>query len=398
MLYERTYMAQWFPHIPLALAVAAVGILELLPWLGPLQDIWNSISISEIGFETVLHHLNALKVDVILHALIGTLLLMLSLGLVRRSRLAWVLSLLLMLGILILQHWFDTEPNRIFTVFTAVLLGLMAMAGNSFQRLSLTANTLFAVVSMLIAMGYGVFGSYILGQDFNPPITDLKTALYFSVVTISTVGYGEITPHSSDARMFTLTLIVLGIAIFATSITVIAATLINEPIKKLLQPKGKRMKRKSHVIITGNNPLSRSAIRALESRNIPVTVIWDARPSDEIDLPKDLLIGDSSDVEVLRRADGEDARAVLALSQDDSENAFVALAAKDVNAAVHTVVAVNDAHNIRRVKFVKPDAILTLPLIGGELLAMMLSGEKIDADLLIDKLLHLGNIKEKSDA
>jgi voltage-gated potassium channel len=81
---------------------------------------------------------------------------------------------------------------------------------------------------------------------------------------------------------------------------------------------------------------------------------------------------------------------VLALSEDDSYNAFVVLAAKELNPNVRTVAAVGDTRNTGRVARTRPDVLLTLPQLGGELLAMALSGEKISADALISQLLKLG--------
>ena len=83
-------------------------------------------------------------------------------------------------------------------------------------------------------------------------------------------------------------------------------------------------------------------------------------------------------------------RAVLALSEDDSYNAFVVLAAKELNPNVRTVAAVGDTRNTGRVARTRPDVLLTLPQLGGELLAMALSGEEIKADALIGQLLKLG--------
>ena len=66
------------------------------------------------------------------------------------------------------------------------------------------------------------------------------------------------------------------------------------------------------------------------------------------------------------------------------------LAAKDMNPEVRTVAAVSDTRNTGRLARTRPDVLLTLPLLGGELLAMALSGEQIQTDALITQLLKLG--------
>lgn len=150
------------------------------------------------------------------------------------------------------------------------------------------------------------------------------------------------------------------------------------------------MKRASHVIVVGDGPLAQDAARALAARGLQTTAILSEKPAAEASQPEDFIVGDGSDTETLRQVDGAEARAVLALSEDDSYNAFVVLAAKELNPKVRTVAAVSDTRNTGRVARTRPDVLLTLPRLGGELLAMALSGEEIKADELISQLLKLG--------
>jgi voltage-gated potassium channel len=157
----------------------------------------------------------------------------------------------------------------------------------------------------------------------------------------------------------------------------------------LLQPKRKKMKRASHIIVIGDGPLAKDAVRALAARGLQTTAILADKPDPEADHPEDFVVGDGSDAETLSKVNIAEARAVLALSEDDSYNAFVILAAKEMNPNLHTVAAVSDTRNTGRVARTRPDVILTLPALGGELLAMALSGEEIKADALISQLLKL---------
>jgi voltage-gated potassium channel len=393
ILWNRIYrllgMALWFPHVPLALAVGLVGLAELLPSLGSLHHLISFVSLPAKEIAGLSQGFDALAIRGVSQELIGALLVLLSLGLLWRSRLAWVLTLLMTAATVGLQFTPHAENHPTILGYSGALLLLLFMARRSFQRASLATGTLFALVGILLTMGYGVLGSYALGKEFVPPIADFVSALYFTVVTMSTVGYGDIRPHSADARLFTISLIVLGLVVFATSLTAIMGPLIHRRMMSLLQPGKKAMKRKDHIIVVGDTPLARNAIKALHQRGIQVAVIWSTRPPEGVETPEDLVIGDGGDVEVLGKADIQDARAVLALGGDDSDNAFVVLAAKDANERVRTLVAVSDADNLGRMRHVRPDVVLALPVIGGELLAMALSGEEIKADALFDQLLQL---------
>jgi voltage-gated potassium channel len=142
--------------------------------------------------------------------------------------------------------------------------------------------------------------------------------------------------------------------------------------------------------VVGDGPLARNAIKALTGRGLHATAILRERLPGDAEQPEDLVVGDGSDTEVLRNANVEQARAVLALSEDDAYNAFVILAAKEMNPNARTVVAVSNVGNTSRMMRVHPDVVLDLPVIGSELLAMALSGEEIKADALVDQLLKLG--------
>ncbi len=385
-LYRSARMSLWFPHVPLALAVGLSGLVQTLPSLGTIQR-FIALPSQDLGGLSGGYSLLAIRG--VPQDFIGILLLIMSLGLLWRSRLAWVITLLMTFATLLLEFMPLSPPRPAMLAYHGVLFLLLLATRRHFQRASLATGTLFAVTGILLTLGYGVFGAYVLGEGFTPKISDFSSALYFAVVTMSTVGYGDITPHTPEARLFTVSLIVLGLVVFATSLTVILGPMLNQRLMNLLQPQGKAMKRKDHIIVVGDNPLARNAIKALSSRGLPVTAVWPTRPPEGAESPPDLVIGDGGDTDVLNNAGVGEARAVLALSGDDSDNAFVVLAAKEVNEHVRTVVAVSDAHNLVRVRRVHPDVVLALPVIGGELLAMALSGEEIKADALVEQLLKL---------
>ncbi|MGH8601158.1 MAG: NAD-binding protein, partial [Burkholderiales bacterium] len=241
----------------------------------------------------------------------------------------------------------------------------------------------------LLLMLYAVFGAYYLGADFHPHITDPITALYYAVVTMSTVGYGDIAPQTPEARLFAVSIIVLGITVFATSLGAIVGPVIGGGIQRIINRKEKRMVRQNHFIIVGNTALSRNTYHEMQQRNLPVTLILAEPPAAEGELADaDVVVGDASSVDVLRMAGAADARAVLAMRADDSDNAFIVLAIKELEGNAKTVAAVNDSKNYSRVKRVQPDMIIAPQILGGELLAMALAGESISGDAVMKRFFN----------
>ena len=380
----------WFPHVPLAVLVGAQGLLLILLGSGslrPLLAAWSGTA----SLASLASGLAIVQIGNVSRVVIGGLLVVVAVGMLWRSRLAWLLAFLLTLAMVSLEFSPLSQASRPLEAFGIAQLLLLLGARGSFTRANLATATLFALTGLLFTLGYGTLGSFALGAGYNPPIHNLLNALYYAVETMSTVGYGDITPVSPAARLFTISLIVLGLAVFATALPAIAGPLIDNRLMNLLQPaRRKKMKRASHIIVVGDGPLAQDAARALSARGLPVTLIRAEKPADSEPQPEDLIVGDGSDAQVLQHADIAQARAVLALSEDDSYNAFVVLAAKEMNPAVRTVAAVGDTRNTGRIARTRPDVLLTLPLLGGELLAMALSGEPINTDALITQLVKLG--------
>ena len=381
----------WFPHVPLALAVGLLGLINLLPLAQYIRGLYHKGGAA--GLRPLLPNLS------LLHSLpqgvAGLMMLAMMAGLLLRSRLAWVITLLIALATLAIG-WHAPVPHaRALTVFNGITLLAMLLSFRHFGRSSLAAGTLFAAISVLMLLGYAVFGAYTLGSGFSPPIRNLPTALYFAVETMSTVGFGDIVPASVDARLFTVSVIILGITVFATSVSAIIVPAVNNRMNRILEGGKKLMSRKHHYIIVGNTPLARNTFRELKARELPVTVIA-TQPPAPADFPgADIVVGEGSDVDTLNQAGASTAVAVLALREDDSENAFTVLALKEAVGTPRIVAVVNHGKNMTRVRSVRPDMIIAPQVMGGEILAMALNGEKLDQETVIDRLF---NVTDKGQA
>ncbi len=389
-VYRRARLDIWFPQIPLALAVGIAGLLALLPAIDKYAQEYLHLQLA--GLFDALHPLSAQVPALILRgvptAIIGGLQIFIAIGLLLSSRLAWFSALLITLAQLGLalfyshQHWFSAP-----VIYIVLLLAALVISSNSFRRSSLAAGTLFALAAIVLLLVYGLLGSLILGQGFAPPIVTLPQAVYFTVVTMSTVGYGDILPKSDDARLFVISLIVVGLTVFLTSLTAVVGPLVQGRLSRIIEPRRKRMKRVNHFIITGDSALAHNTARELLHRDKSVVVIVDDEDANFGDA--EIVVGDATDLEILRKAGAETADSVLALSNDDAENAFVILALRELNTDAKKIAAVSGRKNLERVRRVQPDMILAPNVFGGEVLAMALTEEKIDGDDLLKRFLDV---------
>jgi len=383
---RRLYLRYWFPHVPLFVAVASLGAILIAP---EVRNVLG-LNITWGHFVELTRHVMVEVIHGTPKVVSGVFLLIMSLGLLTRSRLAWIITVLATSVSLILLLLSNTgEAGALLTIYNGALLIALLLGFNQFKRSSLASATLFTLTSIVSLMAYAVMGSFVLGQQFSPPINNFTTAFYYAVVTMSTVGYGDILPKTPEARLFVVSIIIFGITVFATSISALIVPLLNLRIQALLGNRGKAMERSNHYIIVGDTALARNSYKEFQERNQAVTFILRHQP-DESDDERDFVVGDASSLDVLERAGAQHAKAILALDDDDSENAFVVLAAKELADNVKTVTVVNDSRNISRIKRVHPDLIIAPQVLGGELLAMALSGEALESDRLMEKLLHFG--------
>ncbi|HEX3661902.1 MAG TPA: NAD-binding protein, partial [Acidobacteriaceae bacterium] len=176
----------------------------------------------------------------------------------------------------------------------------------------------------------------------------------------------DIVPLTAEARLFTLSVIVLGVAVFATSLTAVIAPLVGQSLQRIINRKGATMKRENHFVVIGNTPLAVNTWRELARRGRPVTRLLREAPEEGQLKDVDVVVGDPSMTEVLREAGADKAEAVLAMLADDSENAFCVLAVRELGSGVRTVAAVNDARHLSRVKLVQPDVVIA-PLVSQSL-------------------------------
>jgi len=382
---------RWLPHVPLCLMVAPLGLLLIdLAFRTTLGMSAASIEVSVLGSRGV----EAVDFGALPDFAVGVLCLVMSFGLLRRSALALRLTMVGLTVSLTLQFWTWRESgNAILTAYVAAVLLLLVVNRKSFDRYSLVTPFLFASFAILTLFAYHTLSVLQFGDHFEPPVHDVLTALYFVVVTVTSVGFGEIVPRDAAGRALTIWVIVSGLAVGATALSAAIVPLVTRRLGALLGTREKPVDRTNHFVIVGSSPLARNTIEEFEKRNQSVTVILEAASDEAFYKERDVVVGDPSDLSVLRTAGADQARGVLALSTDDAENGFVVLGVNELAPTVTSVASLNDPKNQFRLKRTQPSLLLSLQVLGGELLAKALTGERVESDML-EKVLQLHTAKD----
>lgn len=314
---------------------------------------------------------------------LGIILIGLGISLSFRSRIAWLFSVLI-LSLLILIDISMGVKYLWHALYSITLLVLLLHAWRRFTNHSTTNTSAIALFSIVVLAAYSVLGTLYLGDHYKPKIDDPFTALYFSMISMATVGYGDIVPVTVEARMFTISIVVFGITIFTTSVVYVAGALVRDT-QEIVQKRLLRMK--NHYVIVGTSLLAQYVYQGLKRRKMNVMVVC---PEDQRNLyPADAAVvtGEMSSITTLEQASVKDAQCVMALEDNDAENTYILLAVNEIAGNVKTVTIINEESNRKKIGLLRADFSFSLTELGGEILMRVLNGENIDSTMIGELLI-----------
>ncbi|QSG06271.1 NAD-binding protein [Halapricum desulfuricans] len=334
-------------------------------------------------------------------AMTGFLMLTSAYGLRKRLRAAWY-STLVLLPVAALQGL--VQPGTIpvplieipipastpLVVLSVVSIPLVASGRSQYtESWSLSTSQLAALSALVGAQIYGTVGTYALREHF-PGVNTAFDAFYFTLVTASTVGYGDLTAATQIGRLFSTSVLVIGVASFGVA----AGTLLGPAIEARFAAALGQMSEaqlsmlEDHIIVMGYGELTEPILEGLdEARTSFIVVTPDReRASSLRDRELNVLIGDPSDEQPLYDAGIERATGVVAATNNDAEDALAILTARELNPEIRIVAAATDRQNIDKLRRAGADAVISPAVIGGHLLVQSALGEA-EVESVADRIL-----------
>jgi len=200
-------------------------------------------------------------------------------------------------------------------------------------------------------------------------------AVYYSTVTLSTTGYGDITPITSGARLVNI-LVITPLRIMFL-IVLIGTTLeaLTERSREEFRVRRWRSRVRQHVVVCGYGTKGRSAIRALLGTGTAADqiVVVDTDPSAVDEATASGLtgiVGDAGRTDVLRRASVEKARAVIVAAHRDDASVMIALTVRQLNPTVPITASVREEENASLLRQSGADMVITTAATSGRLLGL----------------------------
>ena len=238
------------------------------------------------------------------------------------------------------------------------------------KNIHLFSRLLLPVLMLLFTILFGAAGFMIIeGYGF-------LEGLYMSVITISTVGFGEVRPLSGAGRIFTIFLILLNLGLFTYFITLITRFFSDGEFIKLykqIKMENSIQQLKQHVIICGFGRNGKESAQILFNNKIPFVVLEEKNELEkdiEFDVPY-FMKGDATKDEVLLEAGIKSARALIITLPIDADNVFVVLTAKQLNPAIKIISRASQDSSVTKLKIAGADNVIMPDKIGGAHMATL---------------------------
>jgi len=232
-------------------------------------------------------------------------------------------------------------------------------------------SRLYVALFLLIV----VFLTGILGFRFFSSYTWID-AVYMTVITVTTVGFGEVAPLSPSAKIFTSLLILSSIVIVGYALSVITEYMLSKNnIGNLRQKRVHKMidKMKDHVIVCGYGRNGKQAVQKLLAYKKPFVVIEKSEEVVERFSDDNMLFihGNANEDEVLVEAGIERASTVICALPSDADNLFIVLSARQIKQSLKIISRATEETSYQKLKLAGADNVIMPDKIGGDHMASL---------------------------
>jgi len=274
---------------------------------------------------------------VVMPIILGYLMILIAKGVYQRKRAYWILAVvfisLSILGDYIQDIHFSYDLTFILHFMEILLLLVFRRQFNQKTSKKISFHQFIITLTFLLSIVYSVLGVYYLKDEFNG-IHNISDAVYFTLVTFSTVGYGDISPITDDAKMFTMSVMIIGIGFFASVVTLLAGSVIDKISDKFKSQHGASLMN-NHLIICGYTEVTKCLIKEYFKSQINDLIVIEKNYLQKFlnineEQQKHFIDAESHDYEALKKANIAKADAIFILNEKDSDNILTLLAIKEV--------------------------------------------------------------------
>ncbi len=225
---------------------------------------------------------------------------------------------------------------------------------------------------------------------------DFVDALYMTVITVSTVGFGEVGTTSNSSEIFSVIMIFLGVGIVGYAFTTLVAMFVEGKVSDLW--KGSKMDRKisalsDHYIICGSGELAEVIIKKFIDENLDFVVITDKREDLDDYSHHNILVveGQSTEESVLLHAGIEKAKGLVATMETEVDNIVTVLTARNLNNKIYIISnAITKSGNEKLLKVGANKTLSAMEISGNRMASLMIKPNIIS---FLDVVTRVGDVE-----
>ncbi len=233
-------------------------------------------------------------------------------------------------------------------------------------------NIIIAGIYSLLLLFFGTIG-YMVIDDFS-----LVNAFYMTVITVSTVGFGEVQNLSDAGKMFTSVLILGGLGVLAYFITSISQNLFQNQLSFFYGVYNKRKgvaKMEKHVIVVGYGRNGGQVVNELMSLGSNLIVVDESHEIviNNMGQPIRFIEGDATQDEILIKADIKAAVALITTLPNDADNLFVVLTARSLNPDLKIISRASSESSEQKLRMAGVNSVVMPERVGGAHMATLVA-------------------------
>jgi voltage-gated potassium channel len=271
------------------------------------------------------------------------------------------------------------------------LVGVVRMPQTSVSPMRAIAKRVIGATLALLAAVLIVYLGRDGYRDVNEDGVSLLDAVYYATVSLSTTGYGDITPASATARLTNIVVITPLRVLFLIVLIGTTLEVLTERSRQAFRIQQWRHKVRDHVVVVGFGTKGRSAVKSLlgdDDLDPGQIVVVDTDPAALESAGARGLVtvhGSATRSDVLRVAGAQRARAIVVATNRDDAAVLVTLTAREQAPEAHIIASVREAENVHLLKQSGASQVVVSSETAGRLLGMATSSPLV-VDMVEDLL------------
>jgi len=209
------------------------------------------------------------------------------------------------------------------------------------------ANLKASIALLLLIIVIGTTGFFFLEK------VDLITSLYWTIVTVTTIGYGDVVPKTIVGKIFSIIIMVSGVSVALYTFTAAMAFSMEGELKTILgvsKMQEKINKMTGHVIVCGYGKVGKNIVSNLVKEKIPFVVVEKDNAAIETLSRNKLLhvVGDATYQEILDMAGTSRGKVLISCLSNDADNLYVIMEAREMNPKIRLILRASRPESVKR--------------------------------------------------